>query len=89
MKCLTDELEKILQKFASLFLLKMSKTSINVPLNYSRSVIDSIQTFLQNEGMRSANEMNAHIKLLEVWKSINIQGYLIKLLQVERSDETY
>ena len=36
--------------------------------------------------MLSVNQMNAQIKLLEIWKSVHIRDYPIKTMMVQRSE---
>ena len=57
-------------------------------LNGSR-ISDKIssKSLLEKFKMLSINQMNAQIKLLEIWKTINVKDYPIKTKFVSRSDD--
>ena len=46
----------------------------------------STKSMLKKFNMLSVNQMNAQIKLLEMWKSVNIINYPIKTSPVKRND---
>ena len=46
----------------------------------------SIKQLLEDTNSLSINQMNAQIKLAEVWKSLNIQNYPLKVKRKEASD---
>ena len=43
----------------------------------SKTIIDKIKSkvLLENINMLSVNQLNAKIKILEIWKSLNVEGY--------------
>ena len=43
----------------------------------------SVMTLLKKLNMVSVNQLNAQIKLLEIWKSVHIEEYPLKLTQLE------
>ena len=55
-----------------------------VRLLNGKTLKDKINTevLLKNIGMASVNQINCQIKLLEIWKAINIQDYPIKVKNV-------
>ena len=57
-------------------------------LNNSR-ISDKISTksMLTKFNLLSVNQMNAQIKLTEIWKSVNILNYPIKTLVIQRGSE--
>jgi hypothetical protein len=46
----------------------------------------STDTLLDKSGFLSINQMNAHIKLLETWKSMNIEKYPVKFETILHSN---
>ena len=47
----------------------------------------SIRSLLEKLGMLSVNQLNAQIKLVEIWKAINVDDYPLKIEQQTRNDE--
>ena len=43
----------------------------------------SIKQLLENQGMMSINKTQDQVKLMEVWKSVNINNYPIKVVPLE------
>ena len=52
-----------------------------VRLLNGKSLIDMVSTevLLKNIGMSSVNQMHCQIKLLEIWKAMNVKDYPIKI----------
>ena len=47
----------------------------------------SISSLLEKLGMLSVNQLNAQVKLVEIWKAINVDNYPLKIEQQTRNDE--
>ena len=42
-------------------------------------------SMLQKSGMLSVNQLNAQVKLLEIWKALNVEDYPLKVNQQTKS----
>ena len=49
---------------------------------------EEIKTLLEKSKMISVNQMNAQIKLQEIWKSLNIDNYPLKVNKKEATEST-
>ena len=74
-----QDLLQELQKTQNKMLRFLNKTKIS----------DKISTkhILSNLNMSSVNQMNAKIKLTEMWKANNVQDYPLKVMKTELKDE--
>ena len=56
----------------------------------SKTLKDRIESkvLLSNLNMLSVNQLNAKIKILEIWKSLNVEGYPLKIDTKQVNQET-
>ena len=56
----------------------------------SKTLTDKIESkvLLKNINMLSVNQLNAKIKLLEVWKSLNVDNYPLKIATKAQNNNT-
>ena len=48
----------------------------------------STKSLLEKCGFLSINQLNAQVKLMEIWKAKNVDNYLLKIKQQESTSET-